>query len=31
LVLAGRGIGYSPDWLFDAGLASGELVTLLPD
>lgn len=30
-VLAGRGIGYSPDWLFEAELASGELVTLMPD
>lgn len=29
-VLAGRGIGYAPDWLFEAELASGELVTLMP-
>jgi DNA-binding transcriptional LysR family regulator len=29
-VLAGRGIGYAPDWLFEAERASGELVTLLP-
>jgi DNA-binding transcriptional LysR family regulator len=30
-VLAARGIGYSPDWLFEAEIASGEVVTLLPD
>ena len=30
-VLAGMGIGYSPTWLFDAELASGELQVLLPD
>jgi DNA-binding transcriptional LysR family regulator len=30
-VLAGMGIGYSPDWLFEEELASGELQTLLPD
>lgn len=30
-VLAGMGIGYSPDWLFEAELASGEVQTLLPD
>jgi DNA-binding transcriptional LysR family regulator len=29
-VLAGRGIGYAPDWLFEAELASGELVRLMP-
>jgi DNA-binding transcriptional LysR family regulator len=25
------GIGYSPDWLFEEELASGEVVHLLPD
>ncbi len=30
-VLAHLGIGYSPTWLFDAELASGELQILLPD
>jgi DNA-binding transcriptional LysR family regulator len=30
-ILAGMGIGYSPTWLFDAELASGEVVQLLPD
>ncbi|WP_425259296.1 LysR family transcriptional regulator [Rubrivivax sp. RP6-9] len=30
-VLAGMGIGYSPRWLFDAELASGQLQVLLPD
>ena len=30
-VLAGMGIGYSPTWLFDEELASGELQVLLPD
>lgn len=30
-VLAGRGIAYSPDWLFDAELAAGDVVALLPD
>lgn len=30
-VLAGMGIGYSPRWLFDAELASGEVEVLLPD
>ena len=30
-VLAGMGIGYSPTWLFDTELASGELRVLLPD
>ncbi len=30
-VLAGMGIGYSPTWLFDAEIASGELRVLLPD
>ncbi len=30
-VLAGIGIGYSPRWLFDAELASGEVQVLLPD
>jgi DNA-binding transcriptional LysR family regulator len=30
-VLAGMGMAYSPDWLFEAELASGDVVTLLPD
>jgi DNA-binding transcriptional LysR family regulator len=30
-VLSGQGLGYSPDWLFEAELASGEVQTLLPD
>lgn len=30
-VLAGMGIGYSPMWLFDQELASGEVQQLLPD
>lgn len=30
-LLAGMGIGYSPTWLFDQELASGELQRLLPD
>jgi DNA-binding transcriptional LysR family regulator len=30
-VLAGMGIGYSPTWLFDEELASGEVQHLLPD
>jgi len=30
-VLAGMGIGYSPRWLFDQELASGEVQQLLPD
>lgn len=30
-VLAGMGIGYSPRWLFDAELDSGEVQVLLPD
>jgi DNA-binding transcriptional LysR family regulator len=30
-VLAGMGIGYSPEWLFDEELASGEVQRLLPD
>lgn len=30
-VIQGLGIGYSPTWLFDDELASGELVRLLPD
>ncbi|NPT62626.1 LysR family transcriptional regulator [Paraburkholderia elongata] len=30
-VLAGMGIGYSPTWLFDQELASGEVQQLLPD
>jgi DNA-binding transcriptional LysR family regulator len=30
-VLAGMGIGYSPTWLFDPELASGEVQHLLPD
>jgi DNA-binding transcriptional LysR family regulator len=30
-VLAGMGIGYSPTWLFDQELASGEVQHLLPD
>lgn len=29
-VLAGMGIGYSPTWLFEAEMASGELRVLLP-
>jgi DNA-binding transcriptional LysR family regulator len=29
-VLAGMGIGYSPEWLFEPELARGELVTLMP-
>ena len=29
-VLGGHGIGYAPDWLFDAELASGEVVSLMP-
>lgn len=28
-VLAGRGIGYVPDWLFEAEMASGEVVQLM--
>jgi len=30
-VLAGFGIGFSPTWLFDRELASGELQVLMPD
>ena len=30
-VLAGMGIAYSPTWLFEAELASGEVQRLLPD
>ncbi|WP_279388622.1 LysR substrate-binding domain-containing protein [Paraburkholderia sp. BL9I2N2] len=30
-VLAGMGIGYSPNWLFDDELASGEVQRILPD
>jgi DNA-binding transcriptional LysR family regulator len=30
-ILAGMGIGYSPGWLFDQELASGEVRQLLPD
>ncbi|MFN0315468.1 MAG: LysR family transcriptional regulator [Burkholderiales bacterium] len=30
-VLSGMGIGYSPTWLFDEEMASGELRLLLPD
>ncbi|CAN7739423.1 LysR family transcriptional regulator [Variovorax sp. LjRoot290] len=30
-VMSGMGIGYSPAWLFDAELASGEVLRLLPD
>ncbi|MDR3427338.1 LysR family transcriptional regulator [Silvimonas sp.] len=30
-ILCGMGIGYSPDWLIDAELKSGEVVRLLPD
>jgi DNA-binding transcriptional LysR family regulator len=30
-VLAGMGIGYSPSWLFDQELISGEVLRLLPD
>ena len=30
-VLAGMGIGYSPEWLFDREIASGEVQHLLPD
>ncbi|CAN7395349.1 MULTISPECIES: LysR family transcriptional regulator [unclassified Variovorax] len=30
-VLSGMGIGYSPEWLFDQEIASGELQRLLPD
>lgn len=30
-ILAGMGIGYSPTWLFEEELASGELQRLLPD
>ena len=29
-VLTGMGIGYTPDWLFDDELASGEVVRLMP-
>jgi DNA-binding transcriptional LysR family regulator len=30
-VLAGMGIGYSPTWLFEAEIASGEVLRILPD
>jgi DNA-binding transcriptional LysR family regulator len=30
-ILSGMGIGYSPEWLFDQEIASGELQRLLPD
>jgi DNA-binding transcriptional LysR family regulator len=30
-VLAGMGIGYSPTWLFDQELASGQIQHLLPE
>jgi DNA-binding transcriptional LysR family regulator len=30
-VLAGMGIGYSPEWLFDQEIASGQVQHLLPD
>lgn len=30
-VLAGQGIGFSPDWLLEPELASGEVVRLMPD
>ena len=30
-ILSGMGIGYSPEWLFDREIASGELQQLLPD
>lgn len=30
-ILAGMGVGYSPTWLFEAELASGEVQELLPD
>lgn len=30
-ILAGMGIGYSPTWLFDEEIASGEVETLMPD
>ncbi|HEX5539859.1 MAG TPA: substrate binding domain-containing protein, partial [Methylophilaceae bacterium] len=30
-VMAGMGIGYSPTWLFDEEIASGEVQRLLPD
>jgi DNA-binding transcriptional LysR family regulator len=30
-ILAGMGIGYSPTWLFDEELASGEVQQLMPD
>lgn len=30
-ILCGMGIGYSPDWLVDTELKSGEVVRLLPD
>ncbi len=29
-VLAGMGIGYAPTWLFDAEIASGEVLRILP-
>lgn len=30
-VLSGMGMGYAPTWLFEAELASGEVVRLMPD
>jgi DNA-binding transcriptional LysR family regulator len=30
-VLAGMGVAYTPTWLFEAEIASGEVVRLLPD
>jgi DNA-binding transcriptional LysR family regulator len=30
-ILAGMGIGYSPTWLFDENIASGEVQTLMPE
>jgi DNA-binding transcriptional LysR family regulator len=30
-ILAGMGIGYSPTWLFDKEIASGEVQTLMPE
>ncbi|SEB17511.1 LysR family transcriptional regulator [Paraburkholderia sartisoli] len=30
-ILAGMGIGYSPTWLFDEALASGEVLRMLPE
>jgi len=30
-ICEGMGIGYSPEWLFESEIASGELQVLLPD